>query len=443
MNKDLIEDIKDKLKNAEDYPYREGAWERFASQYRPSAGKVRPMHSRWKQVAASLALLLTASAAIYFVLRTEKVPMEGSKVYTSESNASGTSPQREALSELPVVSNNGGRVHTPVSVDREATSTKTRDIAKHVIAWPSDEEEKALEVNSVKVYASLDLQHMKLPSLTAVSKSSLSGTSPKKERPAVYTTLSQESGSLAYAAYEGKGATTLKNKLMRVGNNFQLGLYVSPYKTSDRFDVGAGMLLAYRLTDKIGLRTGASYNAYTVGVMKDPLETSSAEVVESSSLYNKNIVANNGDVQSTMLLPNINAVLGKVEAIEIPLEVTYSFNKNLYVSTGISYSSIINQERQAQYIDNGGVRSLQSSTSKIVSAANEVNKNTVKHVKSLEPNVNPKGYAGFVNFSVGKTVNINNKVSLSLEPYLKVPAGQMRKSDLDYTNTGIRIITSF
>ncbi|WP_039054159.1 hypothetical protein [Sphingobacterium sp. T2] len=144
-----------------------------------------------------------------------------------------------------------------------------------------------------------------------------------------------------------------------------------------------------------------------------------------------------------MLLPNINAVLGKVEAIEIPLEVTYSFNKNLYVSTGISYSSIINQERQAQYIDNGGVRSLQSSTSKIVSAANEVNKNTLKHVKSLEPNVNPKGYAGFVNFSVGKTVNINNKVSLSLEPYLKVPAGQMRKSDLDYTNTGIRIITSF
>ncbi|HLS38996.1 MAG TPA: hypothetical protein VK023_12080, partial [Sphingobacterium bovisgrunnientis] len=79
----------------------------------------------------------------------------------------------------------------------------------------------------------------------------------------------------------------------------------------------------------------------------------------------------------------------------------------------------------------------------IPNAAQSLNKTKVKTVKSLQDNVNPKGFSGFANFSLGKKVNMNRKMSLSVEPFVKVPLGQFRKSDLDYTNSGIRIITTF
>jgi len=139
----------------------------------------------------------------------------------------------------------------------------------------------------------------------------------------------------------------------------------------------------------------------------------------------------------------VNAVMGKVEALEIPLDITYNFNKGFYSSAGVSYSAIINQQREAQYIENAGIISLQDKASLIPGAAQSLNKAEVKTVKSVQDNVNPNGFNGFANFSIGKKVNINNKMSLSLEPFVKVPLGQFRKSDLDYTNSGIKIITTF
>jgi len=75
--------------------------------------------------------------------------------------------------------------------------------------------------------------------------------------------------------------------------------------------------------------------------------------------------------------------------------------------------------------------------------AEETVKPITKSVESMENNVNTNGFSGFVNFSLGKEVKMNKRVGISVEPYLKIPVGQYRRADMDYTNGGIRIMTSF
>ena len=100
------------------------------------------------------------------------------------------------------------------------------------------------------------------------------------------------------------------------------------------------------------------------------------------------------------------------------------------------YSAIINQRREAKYIEQVSSNAIPFSKAATVQAI-------TKTINSAENNVNTNGFSGFVNISLGKKVNVRNGVNLAIEPYLKVPVGQYRRADMDYTNGGIRIMTNF
>src|SRR5690606_21840648 len=53
------------------------------------------------------------------------------------------------------------------------------------------------------------------------------------------------------------------------------------------------------------------------------------------------------------------------------------------------------------------------------------------------------GFGGFVNFSIGRRVNMGKTIKVSIEPFVKLPVGQFKRADMNYTNCGIRIMTSF
>jgi hypothetical protein len=113
-------------------------------------------------------------------------------------------------------------------------------------------------------------------------------------------------------------------------------------------------------------------------------------------------------------------VSGKILTVDIPLDVRYAINKNFYTSVGVSYVGVLDQERATIYETN----------------------NTEYRQKSQDKNVDDKGVNGFINFSVGRKQKVG-KLSISVEPYYKAPIGNLKSSDLNYSNGGVKIITSF
>ena len=448
-NKDLIEDIKAKLKDAQELPYREGAWEKFAGQ------QVRYKDRKvvlFRRVASIAAVGLAVLGVSLFVFNSQQLDFHN-ETKLAQSNGNTVDNDSKVIAGNPLIENHlSSKSASIVGKDSHNPNINKNKSDKHTI--------RAVSLASISPVEDVNLDLALMQSEQAsLSIGSLNSVEPKvlpifhttKEETSYPTLVLPKVTTLASQTISARLSNITADQVgqsqkMALGEKFQLGLYISPNRTSDQFDVGAGFLVSYALTKKISLRTGTSYNSYAVGVMKNPMESASVERVNLESAYNNSVVL--GDKTNLynsqqIILPNINAVMGKIQAIEVPLDISYQFNKGFYSSAGVSYSAIVKQVREAQYLDNVGMLSLQDNESLIPAAAKSFNKVQVKTIKSLEQNVNPNGFSGFANFSIGKKVNVNNKFSLSLEPYVKVPLGQFRNSDLDYTNSGIRIITTF
>ena len=443
-NKDLIEDIKAKLKASQELPYREGAWERFAAQQGTAVKTNVLSFKRWATIAAVGLSVLAVS--LYLYRSQENIISVDSQI--AKSSPSISDSKSSNISENPMNENSLSSKTMTIEANGLPKSINSSRFKSH----------STLAYSSIATIEGLDTEFNTIQStLTSLSIANLNKVEPKilpfiesiKEKYSAPKYLAPSVTTLAShtvnAAVSMNSAHINNERKMSLGDKFQLGLYVSPHRTADKFDVGAGFLVSYAINSKISLRTGTSYNSYSVGVIKDPMDMAYSEMISLENSYQDSPLAGelNFSYKQQMILPNVNAVMGKVEALEIPLDVTYNFNNGFYSSAGVSYSAIINQQREAQYIENVGFSSLQDKESLIPNAAQSLNKTQVKTVKSIQDNVNPNGFNGFANFSIGKKVNMNSKMSLSVEPFVKVPLGQFRKSDLDYTNSGIRIITSF
>lgn len=438
-NKDFIEDIKAKLKAAEEVPYREGAWEKFHSQQYGGEKSNVTSFKRYASIAA--AVIAVVGVSLYLVTEQKS---------TSESTDYIANIDSKSINENPIKNIDEVNIIENKSIDNQLAKRNLSKNNSISTLGNSSIEREQLELASVDI-ANLEINRESVSILNTIQSALASAKpfiqtdliTPKnvKKLPTVEM-LAHQTVNEKFAKSE---ADLQRDKKMSLGSKFQLGLYVSPSRTSENFNVGGGLMLTYALTNKLKLRTGTAYNSYTVGVVKDPSQTASTEMINMEQAYSSSNIAvsDKSIVRQEMILPNINAVMGKVDALEIPLEISYDLNKGFYTSAGVSYSAIINQQREAQYIDNVSLFALQDNPSLIPNALEKMNKVETKTVVSNQDNVNTNGFNGFANFSIGKKVDINKKMSMSLEPFVKVPLGQYRKSDLNYTNSGIRIITTF
>ena len=442
-NKDIIEEIKAKLKASEALPYREGAWERFASKQGKTVGVQVFSFKRFASIAASGIAVLGISFYLYRNMESSLLPTEKQKmqVLTNPSKKSDANLSKSKVMETESM----GNVKQSIEEIRTKSSLNPNKKQNNELAFISSMEGIKLSISDVSIPSAFTINELEAvhPVITTYKNTETIAFNVEGLRAPSYTTLAQQT---IHAGVNHNPEENLnKSSKMSLSDKFELGLYVSPSRTSDQFDVGAGFLVSYALTDKISLRTGTSYNSYSVGVVKDPLEMASAEPISTNNMRFDSPISTGqkSAIRQEMIIPNINAVMGKVEAIEIPLDFSYKLNKGFYTSAGVSYSAIIKQQREAQYIENIGALTLSDKPALIPQAEKDLNKAQLKTIQSNQDNVNTQGFNGFANFSVGKKVDLKSKITFSLEPFVKVPLGQFRKSDLDYTNTGIRIITTF
>ena len=440
--KDIIQHITEKLKSTEEFAYREGAWEKFKEQHEIDSRSKVYHFKRWSSVAA--ALILLGAGSIYYFSSNDDLPNELNVVNRTLEENSVSSDNDNSIAQ-----NNELSVHpniadyTPISPEGNSPINDIYKSEINIIAANS------AQINQVPLdYNNINIEFAQPTSARIAQSANFDQSIPTNIADLNNGILSvkQVNGNVLAAAVIDKQ----QSKRILWNNKFDLGLFVSPNATSEKTNMGGGLMIAYNLTKNLSIRTGAAYNTYTVGRLKDPTQANSVEPVSASSAsasrdmsYSSTTLNSGFAVQNNVILPNINAVTGLVQSIDIPLEVKYNMSKSLYATAGASYSAIINQERNAQYIENVNMETFSDGFPENDMEMARATKAVTKTVKSLDNNVNTNGFNGFVNFSVGKKVGVKNKVGLAVEPYVKIPVGQYRKSDMDYTNAGLRIITTF
>lgn len=436
-NKELIDLIRDGLKNAGELPYKEGAWEVYKAKYEPT-GKVRRLIPLW--VAAAVA----AVAGFIFLFNSEDGSIEAVK-----------------LADVEQITDNG--VGKTENKAEEAGKIETDRLASVDIQQKDDNNISTpfYEVSQRAKQRPIMLDKMDVQSFTLVHSENAPSLD-KELKAADLMVFEDEDDAIAALdwsddliegqqvnpnfAYQNEVAHNLSPKKMRLTDRFELGAFVSPSTTDRSFDLGGGLVFAYRFNDKVAIRTGASFNQYEVGMLGSQVRevreekiTQSAPVANSDKLISKETTAFRNN---NLFIPNLNAVTGKIQTLDIPLEVRYNLTQQFYATGGVSYAAVLSQERFDHYEESVGIPTYSSASDSEKPVKNSVSTISTT-VKSDDENVNTNGFGGFVNFSVGRRVNVGKTMKVSVEPFVKLPVGQFRRADMDYTNGGIRIITSF
>ncbi|TDS17693.1 outer membrane beta-barrel protein [Sphingobacterium paludis] len=445
-NKELIEVIKERLKVADDRPYRAGAWEGFKAKYEPKkTTKLLPAY--W---AAAAALVV---AGFTFLLRTEDQPRDF--VVVQQENA-GTQNQ-ELKPQIDSKSGWKEEQQRPTETPRPASGALSDAV------FPDD----AVPSSRLAWYDHSTIVAMNERGLSGPTQPWQTGQSmlnfklnlsPKiasfgddVDHPEIRETNLGEGFELAQRpdAHElarDKAALKLNPTRFNFNDKFEVGAFLSPSTTNQRFDVGGGLVLAYQLSDKLALRTGAAFNQYEVGLLGSELSASSSEgmrfnspetPVDGAALVSKDVPYR----ASNLLLPDLNFVSGKVQTLDIPLEIKYNVGRQFYATGGISYAVVLSQERFNHITEYSGAPTYSSASD----SGQPTNQPTAveRTLQAETNNVNTNGFGGFANFSIGRKTTLSKSFKLSIEPFVKIPIGQFKRADMNYTNGGLRVITTF
>jgi|GEM_PF-6974318 len=229
---------------------------------------------------------------------------------------------------------------------------------------------------------------------------------------------------------ESKSGTTAAKKKTD-GPKWDFGVEVIPTATTVSMNVGAGLTTAYRISNKFSISSGISITQLEGG------KNVNGTIVNNS--VSNNQVAFARELSSKQVV----AVAANIKAIDIPVGLIYHLNKHYYTSAGISYFNVISEKRDNTIVQVSQVNQASFDPQTGMTASYK----TIISQEVAEPaNDKPlKGnsYLGFFNFSIGRKQNIFGKYNVLIEPFVKVPLGELSNEDLKLLNSGIKFQLSF
>ncbi|MCL7987220.1 hypothetical protein M8998_04605 [Sphingobacterium sp. lm-10] len=431
--RDIVDRIVDQLKSSEELPYEDGAWERFRKDHLPktTAKRILPL---WISTAAACAVLMMLGLW-YF---NSDIPDLDQPALSSRATKQVQAP----VIETP---------ETP-SVFNEPIIPQNTHVGESVSLLPKDSRLHTVEVVESWIFP-MQKQTILAASPVDINNDIKLSDSKLYFHPDQEEAVLTESGLLPSVFADSKGVQTNarkevmgESKHFRFTDRFNLGVVVAPSSTDQKVNFGGGLMLSYNVTKNLSVRTGATFHQYEVGSLRDPIQSATMEVAATAPerpLPTDMPVFSNAMMARMPLIPNVNSVTGMVRTLDIPVEAKYSFYKGIYAGVGVSYAAVLDQQRFAHYIENVNANpyanGLPSNESELRAAVQPV----VRTLESANTNVNSAGFGGFVNMSLGKELKIRRGPSVSLEPYVKLPVGNFRRADMNYTNGGIRVITNF
>lgn len=451
--KDIVKEIVEAIRTADQPVYREGAWERFKSEKLASSSG---SNAAWWSAAAAI-LLVFGGGLMWFIgsqrdlgtgARNNDIALQ--KSISPKLNSSVHPQDRDLSEEL------SGTSSSAVANALERQSQEGTLLLTTSAPTVNERMRGQQQLANTEFFDPLSVEVM--PRYLSVSQPLSSRVTAPSGRMAAAQKLSEQMPVVALeqmvlAQNHWRGTTQGKevdgeSKRFKFTDRFSLGLVVSPNRTDQRSNFGGGLLFSYSIGKRLKVRTGATFNQYEVGMLTDPSHPISHEVAKAEDMP----VADAGGETSFLasfsagrmaLIPNVNAVTGNVQTIDVPVEAALDVYKGFYVSGGLSYSAVLNQERFAHYVENVNANPYSKGLPATEEELRQSTQPVTRTIESAVQNVNATGFGGFVNMSVGKDIKFSKGVSFSVEPFVKIPVGSFRRADMNYTNGGFRIITNF
>lgn len=432
-NNELINHIAERLRNHTE-PYREGAWERFSAQ----TGGRSKRGIGWLQWSAAAVLLVTAGWMLFNWPQEElnivQQVSEQAPATVGEQPAVKEKSAEEQIASSPVIDDKTSR-DVPQSaalkkaprtaVPIESSRTVKSDSAEPVMARAATADTTLLARVAEPVAGASNSAHEEQPK-TDVTEDTGVDRSPPEQLVANEPVQPgwEVNGRSAYPVH------TMEKAASERADKWDLGIALAPSVTSERLNIGGGLAVAYRLSDKFSLASGVSLSDLGVAQQQigEPL-TPQASFAPNSPAPGHVPEPDN----SPYRYREITSVTSTLLALDIPLNLRYHVTKRFYTSAGVSFIGILNERRTNHFVDH------------INQPTDYANNLTAVHstARSDEQPLQGKGYTGFFNFSVGRSIPLSKKLFISVEPYFKLPIGRLSQEDMDLTNGGIRIVTGF
>lgn len=472
-NLDNWQDIAKRLRNHEE-PYKAGAWEKFEAEYLDresveaptpvySIHKTRSFRNTWKMWSSGVA----AAALILFGLiwmwpeNTPPVDLQQSPVLVQSEENPVILDQAPDLNST--FSQESKEESPQIFALTHETSSDTKEIISKEILPPAVTLAQQL---SFAVYEAIQID----PSLSLHQPESdlanLVATSTKNNRST--STITKEKNGLLSSIFgnlnEDLSVNNMVNGDRRLGDGkWALGLSVASMLTSsEEMNVGGGISVAYKLSDRLFLRSGISLAKLGVSTPSSGSRGPSSYVGYTSTTNSSGGAqgpagpqgpSSPGSTTESFASVSPEAVPGyytrllsgassNLLTVDVPLDLKYFVTNKFFASVGVSFLGILNENRTNHYIENINQPLFNGYTANgqdLQYATKMLHVNEATQYQPLKGN----GYAGYLNFSIGRQTRISNKFNLSIEPFYKLPVGKLMREEMNMANGGIRIVTGF
>jgi len=421
---ELIHRLAERLRNHTE-PYKEGAWERFSATY----GKRRRM--LWPYWSAA-AVMLAVVGSYWLTHQPGKLTEPHQH---AQQNVASRPIAPPVTDEVVLPQDSAGEMiprATSEAAVRPAVATRTG-------GSPSDRADALQRA----VAAAAETLQDEAPAMETVAEVDEGPTpGPEPQRLAIVAGQDEQEGRSDLLP------DTYDRTAQKPGANaakWDLGLMLSPSLTSETVNLGGGLTVAYRITDRLSIGSGIAIAQMGVGENTDyqpGFASRQSDLQAAPSDPEGGLPVFNGRSEAALSYKQEVSMTSRVVTLDIPLDIRYDVAKGFYTSVGVSYVAVLNEQRTGHYVDKINSNTFGNGHS---GGADRLAPTvfTYSSEKIQDKPLQGKGYAGFLNFSVGKKLPLSSKLFLSVEPYFKMPIGRLSREEMDFTNGGIRIVTGF
>lgn len=409
-NKDITRLMADALREQK-LPYKEGAWERF-KEFEAEKKRKRSLWPYLSAVAAAAVLVMGVLLTVN--QESQQGPAEIVRTTISQPKAAPQDLPATASEEQPEES----IVPQPSEPVYLAYNAPSRRSASSPDSDTGEAMTQRFEAAATGSETASEPSTTQAPSATK----SYSFTEPRERKPADDVAVSKDS----YDALARQEAEPLIGQ--EKDSRWSFSLELSPNIKNKEVNLGGGVGVSYALTDRLSISSGVSYVALDAdrGPNQQDIPQEFAKTSLSNYNYNKS-------------LSSINTSL---VGLDIPLNLRFQVNPKMYASAGISVFNVLEESRYNQFEEHVAVLGFTGNNND--SDSPEPVMQTLRTTEiSQETPYQGKNFTGFFNFSVGYQLPVLKKLNLAVEPYIKVPIGSLSEQDMDLSNGGLKIKTTF
>lgn len=424
-DEELIAHIKQSLKTHEE-AYQLGAWEKFNERQQT---KKRPIF--WlTRLSGAAAVLAICFSIIWYNTNSPKTEQ-----LTKQKSQKSDFPLQN---EMPSTSNDFTETPSITKEQLASTSTKARTFDNR-----SENSVKQNEIIAEQQVLEPNTQIAVNATPSVPSSATPIAVSPQINNEAIIARVEDKSKT---ETIDPLASETQKpeNKLDKLAVNkrqkWDLGLMLAPsFGNSRELNLGYGISMTYNFSDRLSISSGIAYNKMNAS---------------------KNLPTTIGS--SSILLGNtksLEMINEEVTGLDIPLELKYNINKNMYANFGVSGFAVLNQSRRNTFVETVVIKSNAGSSggtgaNGASSSANALNDSKGQFANSYLVNqrtteiasgssVENLNYIGFYNLSFGYTKKVYKNHALAIEPFVKLPIRGVTKDNLQLVGTGVRLKVGF